>query len=228
MVRKLFGGLVLLMGVALLSWIVFNFLIQMQPEAKELNPIPAIVVGATFIFIGTKWLRGATVLSNPKVGFLNLLGEDGQQLLTEDKNSIGRFFADSEKSTGAPPSCDVLFLYCQISNDGIIRGTQSSLRKIIRDSRASIAVVAAQNSDQAYVAAGKNARFRRVNLVMTMDRKGESFGRFFQALFEDMLVGTSMPVAWVKLAPQGGQMGGGKDTPDTIFACAVDQLVFKR
>ena len=83
------------------------------------------------------------------------------------------------------------------------------------------------NSAQAYAEAGKDVGFGRANLVMTLDRKGDSFGRFFQVLFQDMFAGTSMPMAWVKLAPQRGPKSGGKNTPWTIFACELGQLAFR-
>ena len=56
--KKLLGGLILFMGVALLLWLGFNFFISMQPEAQGCNPIPAVLVSAGLIFVGTKWIRG--------------------------------------------------------------------------------------------------------------------------------------------------------------------------
>jgi hypothetical protein len=45
---------------------------------------------------------------------------------------------------------------------------------------------------------------RPINLVITLDRKDENFARFYQSLFQMMFAGTSMPMAWVRLAPQLG------------------------
>lgn len=57
-VKKLLGGLTLLMGVVLLLWIGYNLFIGMQPEAQGRNPIPAVFVSAGLIFVGAKWVRG--------------------------------------------------------------------------------------------------------------------------------------------------------------------------
>jgi hypothetical protein len=63
--------------------------------------------------------------------------------------------------------------------------------------------------------------------VLTLRRKGTSFVSFFQRLFADMAKGVSMPVAWVRLAPQ---VPGHEhpDCPDTIFACEAGQIAFAR
>ena len=64
-------------------------------------------------------------------------------------------------------------------------------------------VVATPNSGRSYsVAANRNEQLARANLMMTIDRKGEAFAHFFRRLVADMKQGTSMPRAWVKLAPQ--------------------------
>ena len=56
--KKLFGGLMLLMGIALLLWVGYDLFINMQPETQGRNPIPAVLLSAGFIFVGVKWLRG--------------------------------------------------------------------------------------------------------------------------------------------------------------------------
>lgn len=45
------------------------------------------------------------------------------------------------------------------------------------------------------------------------------------SLFADMKLGVSMPVAWVKLAPQG-PLKEHESLPSTIFACEAGQMVF--
>jgi hypothetical protein len=61
--------------------------------------------------------------------------------------------------------------------------------------------------------------------VMTLSRQGAAFPPFFAQLFTDMKRGVSMPVAWVKLAPQGPVKEQDK-LPSTIFACEAGQMVF--
>ncbi len=104
--------------------------------------------------------------------------------------------------------------------------SQAGLREIIRDSGASVVVVASENQVDAYSAASGNKNIGRANLVMTIDRNGRIFPNFFVRLFADMKKGVSMPVAWVKLAPQGPGIDHA-DCPDTIFACEAGQIAFK-
>jgi hypothetical protein len=88
-----------------------------------------------------------------------------------------------------------------------------------------VVVVASENRGDAYIASTKAKTHGRANLVMTIARRDHAFPIFFLHLFEDMKKGVSMPLAWVKLAPQGS----GKEhesLPETIFACEVGQLAF--
>lgn len=67
-----------------------------------------------------------------------------------------------------------------------------------------------------------NAGTAKINLVMTLDRKGELFVRFFTSLFGFMLKGMTMPEAWVELAPQNPD--GVPETPETIFSAGYGSL----
>ena len=71
------------------------------------------------------------------------------------------------------------------------------------------------------LARGDNAA---VDLIITVNRNGEAFGRFFRSLFELMLTGVSMPMAWVTLAPQGPYAS--EDNPDMIFHTEAGGLTF--
>jgi len=139
---------------------------------------------------------------------------------------IGPLFRQVSESTQQPPSCNLLLLYCAFENDGSIVRYPLGLREIIRDSGAAVVVVASQNSGESYNAAAKEKSYGRANLVMTLDRKGDAFGRFFQKLFAEMKRGKSMPTVWVKLAPQGPHSVQ-TDVPDTFFLCELGQLAFR-
>ncbi len=58
MVRRMAGVVVLLLGVVLGVWVLYNLFIQRDPEARGRSPIAAIGVSAVFIYVGTKWIRG--------------------------------------------------------------------------------------------------------------------------------------------------------------------------
>jgi hypothetical protein len=60
---------------------------------------------------------------------------------------------------------------------------------------------------------------------MTLSRRGGAFPAFFARLFTDMKRGVSMPVAWIKLAPQG-PVKEQENLPSTIFACEAGQIAF--
>jgi hypothetical protein len=62
---------------------------------------------------------------------------------------------------------------------------------------------------------------------MCIDRRGDKFAQFFHDLFTAMFDGTSMPVAWVKIAPQ---IPGAThtNTPESIMSAEVGQIVFSR
>ena len=170
--------------------------------------------------------RRAPRIQSPHLGILDLTHGSASAALTADKAAIGSLFDSLAESSADPPRCNVLFFYCQIEPDGTIRDFSRGVRELIRDSGVVVAVVATENPSQNYIAATKSCGYGKANLVMTLNRRGDIFPKFFQRLFSEMKRGVSMPVAWVKLAPQ---IPGAKhaDCPDTIFACEAGQLTFK-
>jgi hypothetical protein len=170
--------------------------------------------------------RRTPTIHSPTIGFLDLTGGGASAALDSDKVALSPLFTSSVESCDKPPTCNVLFLYCRIEPNGTIRGSTSrGLREIIRDSGATVVVVATENSGDSYTAAGRRKSYGRANLVMAIERRGDVFPRFFQRLFRDMKRGVSMPVAWVKLANQhpGDEH---RECPATIFACELGQLAF--
>jgi len=51
---KLFGLVMLVFGLVLLSWIGYNFLIEMQPEAQGRNPLIPFILSVILIVVGAK------------------------------------------------------------------------------------------------------------------------------------------------------------------------------
>ncbi|GMV81612.1 MAG: hypothetical protein AMXMBFR7_27960 [Planctomycetota bacterium] len=58
MVKRVIGGLMLLLGVFQLGWIGYNFLIELQPEARGRNPIIPILFGIGLLYVGFTWVKG--------------------------------------------------------------------------------------------------------------------------------------------------------------------------
>lgn len=161
-------------------------------------------------------------VANPRIGILDLGGEDTKILVRSDVAFLRTLFADVKAVELSAPQCDVLFLYAHLSPDGVVVGSPVGLRELIRDSGSRVVVVASPNSSRSYINAGKQKGYGRANLVMTLNRHGDSFGRFFSALFSRMRRGISMPMAWIELSPQAS----GEAQPETIFACEIGPLAF--
>ncbi len=165
------------------------------------------------------------VVETPKIGFLNLVGTPSQLLLEEDKAALGPIFPTCLVSDDAVPECDVLLLYAQTETDGRIVGSIDGLRDIIRKAKAVIAIVAFPNDPGSLIAAGKLTGYGQANLVLTINRKGPAFRTFYSELFGRMYRGTTMPTAWVQLAPQ--IPGANHDNcPDGIFSAEIGHIVF--
>jgi hypothetical protein len=86
-------------------------------------------------------------------------------------------------------------------------------------------IVASENPAERCIAAAGPTGYGQANLVVTFDRRGDVFASFYRRLFGEMTRGVSMPVAWVKLAPQVPGHGH-PDCPVGLFACEVGQIAF--
>jgi hypothetical protein len=189
--------------------------------------IAALVSSAAIVF----WFRYRAVgrvafIENPVLGFLDLSGGQATAELNSDREILSGLFPRILEGTSSPPKCHVLFIYCQIETDGSIRGSSLGLRELIRESGAPIVVVASESTPEQCIAASKRKGYGAANLVLTVHRKGDVFGRFFQKLFRAMKDGTSMPIAWVNLAPTIP----GKDDPErpgTLFCIEAGQIAFR-
>jgi hypothetical protein len=178
----------------------------------------------TAIFLGFRILRARkgvgrkVTVANPSIGFHNLGGPEFAHYLEEDQAALTSLFRKAIPVQGDfIPRCDVLFLYASVGEDGSVRGTATStLRQLAADAGASILVLASNNTGRHVTAAAKRDGPRQASLVLTLDRKGEDFTKFFHELFAQMLSGKAMPMAWVAIAPQH-QSVMPANVPSTIF-----------
>ena len=170
--------------------------------------------------------KNPLVIQAPKIAFLNLMGASACPLVEEDMAALKPLFSSCLESSSDVPVCDVLMLYATINPDGGVQNTSRNLREIIYESRAPIFVVATENDGQSYIAASKRPGHGTANLVMTLQRNGQNFPNFFKELFGMMHHGVTMPMAWVKLAPQG-QSANHLNVPETICAMQVTHVLFK-
>ena len=146
-------------------------------------------------------------------------------MLEEDRAALESLFTAATVSSSGVPTCDVLLIYARVETDGRIGGTIDSLRDIIRKANALIAIMASENEPNSLIAAGKPTGYGRANLVLTLKRKGAAFPMFFSDLFGMMRRGVTMPLAWVKLAPQNPRARH-ENCPETIFSAEVSHILF--
>jgi hypothetical protein len=171
------------------------------------------------------------VIPAPRLGLFNLIDDEGRSLQAEDEHAFGPFFVTTARSSREPPQCDVLVAYVRLRDDGTVLNSDQSLEEIVWTACAPIVLIAIPNSDQSYINATRWFRSSSdvhggsINLVMTLDRRGDLFGRFFSQLFSRMKNGETMPMAWVSLAPQAP--GTDHDAPATIFACGAGHITFR-
>jgi hypothetical protein len=194
--------------------------------------VPTVVsVLALVVFVGAICFRNyqrrkVFVIHSPRFGILNLKGELANSIVSLDMEVLGPVLGQPQQSSADPPLCDVLFLYCDIGLNGDIENYSGNLRDVIQTSGAKVVVVASENRGEAYIASIKAKTHGLANLVMTIARKEAAFPKFFSRLFEDMKKGVSMPMAWVKLAPQG-PVKEHANLPEMFFVCEAGQMVFK-
>ncbi|WP_420128776.1 hypothetical protein [Longimicrobium sp.] len=183
-----------------------------------------VAVGGAGLLMRSRRTSAPTI-TGPVLGILDLDRARFGSLASEDRTALGPLFNSVVESDGAPPTCDVLLLYCEIETGGKVGGSPLSLRQIIRDAGARVVIVAAENDPERYMEAAQPAGYGAANLVMALERKGDAFPAFFGKLFGLMFRGVSMPVAWAQLAPQipGHEHAG---LPESIFACELGQITF--
>ena len=167
-------------------------------------------------------------IQNPTIGFLNLSAATGAALLEADQRALGPLFSETRVSDGGPvPQCDVLFIYCRLSTEADAPGSVASPRELIKSARAYIAVFALENDSKAYIKRiGKRTDWG-ANIVMVLNRNGDRFAAFFQQLFAAMFAGQTMPMAWVRLAPQGPSPKH-DEMPSSLFAAGAGHVTFTR
>jgi len=176
------------------------------------------------------WLRrlfgGPRRVEAHTLGMLDLSGGTAGALMAVDRAALAPLFRRVSESADAPPE----HAAARVLLDRLRRGHPQLATEPAGDhpglGRAGGDRGHAQPGPEGYTAAANRRKpLARANLVMTLDRRGDAFAHFFQHLITDMKQGTSMPRAWVKLAPQA-QRAPHVDCPDTIFACELAPLAF--
>jgi hypothetical protein len=163
-------------------------------------------------------------IENPAIGFLNHAGAAGASLSQADQRVLSPLFKVLKTSEDVPPRCDVLFLYRTINVQEPI--STPAIRELIKSAGAYVAVVASENSADAYIKSVGRRTDWSANIVMVVNRKDDKFGLFFHRLFAEMLKGRSMLMVWAELAPQIPGSAH-SDVPDSIMAAEAGHVTFE-
>jgi hypothetical protein len=151
-------------------------------------------------------------------------------LLKEDSEIYGRYYRAT--TTAVLPSIqallgrleqkfDIVHLIADVTETGTIRDasgheiTGTELIQRCCDHDVKLLWAASDNPPERYIS-GFGARGKRLNLVMTLKRKGPNFRSFLQKMLSRMAYGDTMPVAWNDICPQIPRSEH-KDAPESIF-----------
>jgi hypothetical protein len=116
---------------------------------------------------------------------------------------------------------DIVHLFVDVTETGTLRdsrGHEITGTELIRrccDQDVKLLWSASENPPDRYVK-GFAARGKRLNLVMTLQRKGASFPSFLENILSRMALGETMPVAWSAICPQIPRSDR-NDAPESIF-----------
>jgi hypothetical protein len=151
-------------------------------------------------------------------------------LLSGDSEIYGRYYRATTitllPSIQALLECleqryDIVHLICDVTENGTIRDTNgheitgTELIERCCDQNVKLLWSASDNPSERYIK-GFGARGKRLNLVMTLKRKGPNFPSFLQKLLSQMAYGETMPVAWNDICPQIPRSDH-PDAPESIF-----------
>jgi hypothetical protein len=161
-------------------------------------------------------------IENPAIGFLNHAGAAGALLSEADQRVLSPLFKVLRTSEDLPPRCDVLFLYRNINPEG---PSMPAIRELIKSAGAYVAVIASENSADAYIKSVGRRTDWSANIAMVVNRKDDKFGLFFHRLFAEMFKGRSMLMVWAELAPQVPGSAH-SDVPDSIMAAEAGHITF--
>lgn len=164
------------------------------------------------------------------IGFANLSGDDLAGIMADDAAKLSDLFRHSIAApTGSIPSCNVLFLYVHLNDNGTLKIDKPGIgiRQVVQLVKCPILVRASPNPSEAMVKAAGVDGPKKANIVLTGSRNGYAFGTFFRALFEKMRDGKNMLEAWVELAPQGPvPTDPNKPAPGTMLLAEAGKLAF--
>ena len=117
----------------------------------------------------------------------------------------------------------ICHLFLKIGSDGNVDTTPiKTVLEKCKNSGAKAIIIANDHAPEIYI---KQVNVEGVNLVMTMERKGNFFTSLLDGLLQRMSKGKTMPLAWVDMAPQS-EGPHQEDKPGCIFAAGAGSEIF--
>lgn|GEM_PF-1372733 len=116
---------------------------------------------------------------------------------------------------------DIVHLLCPVAAGGLIEDSSgatllgSDLITMCCERDVKLLWIANDNKPDDYVR-GFRAQGKRLNLIMTISRRGKKFANFLEELLSRISKGEKLPVAWVSLVPQA-EGPWQQDLPGCIF-----------
>jgi len=181
--------------------------------------------------------RSKNTVKNPKI-LLASIGTDDETLFAADREIYQSHFSDITEHRAASVSdffefirgktFDIVHLFVEVKANGTIHDASGyEFLENLSQAETKLVLFASDNSGDSYIAFYPKANAKNIkpmNAVMTLDRKGDLFPKFFKSLFSFMASGDTMPQAWVKLAPQNPNIE--HNTPETIFSAGFGAVKF--
>src|SRR5215204_5805589 len=173
--------------------------------------------------------KSKNTITNPKF-LIASIGADDVSLVSADRAIYDSYFSEIETIQSETidgfydeiqhRTCDILHLFARVGSRHELQvGDGQDFFRHLSTLNIKILILASENVGDSLIpfcTEASAAGLDRVNMVMTLERKGEAFGRFFKSLFGSMIKGRTMPQAWVELAPQNPHMV--HDAPETVFS----------
>jgi hypothetical protein len=166
------------------------------------------------------------------------IGDSSSKELTEDSAlyrqyfqnvTVSQFASTDELIDELAGEYDIVHLFVAVDGNGQIGKSSVTGTKLIEKAalwETKLLWIANNNAPEGYIN-GFKPNGNKLNLVMTIDRGEHRFTNFLNKLLDEMKSGSSMPIAWNRIAPQiPGQVH--PDAPQTIFWSGLGQVRFIR
>ena len=182
------------------------------------------------------------VIENSKIGLIALSNRDeDKDLLDADKTIYENFYSnifsfqfESKEElvhTIREHKFDLLHLIVTFDKDGNVKFVEDnsleikSIVEILSDSPIKILLIASDNLPDVYIN-GVNPNIIKSDVIMTLNRKGDSFKSFYIKLFDQIKSGKPLGDAWTELAPQDPNIRH-ENTPESIMTLGSKNIVLK-